>query len=108
MNGYYAQGVGPETAVLAAGWQSRLHRIQNGNTHDRVGYCLDVLDLFLAKAKAGREKDREFCSALMQYGYVQSQTAQELVTDMPIGNDEKKQLRARIQRWAKRVSDSSR
>jgi len=26
-NGYYAQGVGPDTAVLASGWQNRLHRI---------------------------------------------------------------------------------
>ncbi len=59
--GYYAQGVGPETATLPSDWMQRVHRIQNGNTNDRVGYCLDVLDLFLAKAAAGREKDREFC-----------------------------------------------
>src|SRR5256885_13162145 len=54
----------PDTAVLASGWQNRLHRIQNGNTNDRVGYCLDVLDLFLSKAQAGRDKDRVFCMAL--------------------------------------------
>lgn len=67
--GYYAQGVGPETAVLPKDWMQRLHRVQNSNTQDRIGYCLDVLDLFLAKAAAGREKDREFCMALLQYGY---------------------------------------
>ena len=50
--GYYAQGVGPETACLPAGWMQRVHRIQNRNTQDRIGYCLDVLDLFLAKAVA--------------------------------------------------------
>lgn len=44
--GYYAQGVGPDTAVLPSNWMSRVHRIQNGNTNDRVGYCLDVVDLF--------------------------------------------------------------
>lgn len=46
----------------------RVHRVQNSNTNGRVGYCLDVLDLFLAKAAAGREKDREFCMALFEYG----------------------------------------
>jgi hypothetical protein len=38
--GYYAQGVGPDTAILPADWMQRVHRIQNSNTHDRVGYCL--------------------------------------------------------------------
>ena len=65
-NGYYAQGVGPETAILPSGWFERVHRVQNSNTNGRVGYCLDVLDLFLSKAIAGREKDREFCRALMR------------------------------------------
>jgi hypothetical protein len=36
--GYYAQGVGPDTAVLPAGWMNRVHRIQNAATNDRVGY----------------------------------------------------------------------
>lgn len=53
--GYYAQGVGPETATLPKDWMQRVHRVQNSNTNDRVGYCLDVLDLFLAKAAAARE-----------------------------------------------------
>ena len=33
--GYYAQGVGPETACVPAGWMQRVHRIQNRNTQDR-------------------------------------------------------------------------
>ena len=82
--GYYAQGVGPETACLPADWMQRVHRIQNRNTQDRIGYCLDVLDLFLAKAVAAREKDREFCIALLQYGYVSLEAALALVGDMPL------------------------
>jgi len=31
-------------------------RVQSGNTSDRVGYCLDVCDLFLSKAAAGRDR----------------------------------------------------
>ncbi len=43
--GYYAQGVGPETAVLPAGWEDRLVRIDNPNTNGVAGLCLDVHDL---------------------------------------------------------------
>ncbi len=68
--GYYAQGVGPETATLPSGWIDRVHRLQNANTNDRVGYCLDVADLFMSKAAAGRDKDREFCAALIKYKQV--------------------------------------
>ena len=87
--------------VLASGWQNRLHRIQNGNTNDRVGYCLDVLDLFLSKAQAGRDKDRVFCMALMEHGHIQVDAALKLASSMPLGDDGKRQLRARIQRWFK-------
>lgn len=36
--GYYAQGVGPETAVLPLGWMERVHRVQGEGTNGRVGY----------------------------------------------------------------------
>jgi Nucleotidyltransferase of unknown function (DUF6036) len=84
--GYYAQGVGPETATLPKNWMQRVHRVQNRNTKDRVGYCLDVLDLFLAKAVAGREKHREFCMALFEYSYVTPVQVLKLVSTMPVGN----------------------
>ena len=102
-NGYYAQGVGPETAILPTGWFKRVHRLQNANTNSFVGYCLDPLDLFLSKAVAGRDKDRVFCCALIQHGYVTLPTLLELLTDMPLSPDERKQLKSRIVRWAKAV-----
>ena len=99
--GYYAQGVGPETACLPADWMQRVHRIQNRNTQDRIGYCLDVLDLFLAKAAAAREKDRGFCIALLQYGYVNLEAALALVGSMPLDVKAQQRLRATMRRWAK-------
>jgi len=80
---------------------SRVHRVQNIRTNDRLGYCLDILDLFLSKAAAGREKDREFCSALLSYGYLLPEEALEKIPIMPIGEEDKRRLRARIRRWAK-------
>ena len=101
--GYYAQGVGPETACLPTDWMQRVHRIQNRNTQDRVGYCLDVVDLFLAKAVAARDKDREFCIALLRHGYVQLDTALALVRGMPLDSKAQQALRATIRRWAKQA-----
>lgn len=98
-HGYYAQGVGPDTAVLPDGWQNRLHKIQNGNTDNRIGWCLDVVDLFMSKAVAAREKDRAFCCALLSFRHVQVQQAIDLVPSMPITEPDKKRLVARIRRW---------
>jgi hypothetical protein len=60
--GYYAQGVGEETARLPQGWKERLIVVQNENTRGARGLCLEVHDLLVAKAIAGREKDLSFLS----------------------------------------------
>lgn len=58
--GYYAQGVGPETALLPSGWESRLVAIHSENTRGATGYCLELHDLLSAKTLAGRDKDLRF------------------------------------------------
>jgi hypothetical protein len=58
--GYYAQGVGEETARLPEGWKDRLVIIQNENTRGVKGLCLEVHDLLVAKGIAGRDKDLAF------------------------------------------------
>jgi hypothetical protein len=58
--GYYAQGVGEETAILPQGWKQRLVVVQNQNTRGSKGLCLEVHDLLIAKAIAGRDKDFAF------------------------------------------------
>jgi hypothetical protein len=63
-HGYYAQGVGPDTATLPAGWRKRLVRVDNANTNGYAGLCLEVHDLAISKYVAGREKDFEFTRAL--------------------------------------------
>ena len=84
----------------------RKHRVQNANTNDRVGYCLDVADLFVSKAAAGRDKDREFCMALLEHAYVNPAQVLELVPHMPLGDDEQRKLRATIRRWAKTLREA--
>ena len=106
MNGVYAQGVGPETAILPRGWFDRVHRVQTEATGGRLGYCLDVPDLFMSKAAAGRPKDREFCMALISHAYVTVGQAIALVPDMPISGEMQRRLRATIHRWAKALRDA--
>ena len=64
--GYYAQGVVETTAVLPAGWQQRLVRFESPGTCGVAAWCLELHDLWISKAVAGREKDREFCRALLR------------------------------------------
>lgn len=69
--GYYAQGVIESTAVLPAGWQERLISFTTPRTGGVVARCLELHDLWISKAIAGREKDLEFCRSLLNRGLVE-------------------------------------
>jgi hypothetical protein len=75
--GYYAQGVGPDTAVLPKGWAERLVTVENDNTGGVEGLCLEVNDLAISKYVAGREKDLTFTRQLARQRYTDEQTLLE-------------------------------
>lgn len=97
-NGYYAQGVGPETALLPMGWLDRIVRVPDAAHDAGVGYCISPIDLFMSKAAAGREKDQVFCMALLEHRYLGASQALAMVPSMP-EEVNKRQLAARIRRW---------
>ena len=84
--GYYAQGVGPETAVLPKGWENRLIKIQNQNqnTDLKIGYCLDTHDLAASKLAAARDKDREFVMSMIEHGFIVRETLCERLEGLPL------------------------
>ena len=82
--GYYAQGVGPETATLPASWRTRLRKIAGPATHGVTGHCLDPHDLALAKYAAARPKDRDFNRVMIQNGYLKRATVLKLLDEMPL------------------------
>jgi hypothetical protein len=96
--GYYAQGVGPETALLPVGWESRLVKIQNQNTDLKIGYCLEPHDLAASKLAAGRDKDWPFVQTLLSHQLVHAAVLQERICTLPIPEDKKDQL----SRWVAR------
>lgn len=74
--GYYAQGVTPQTAILPKGWEKRLVPFRTPQTHGVTALCLEIHDLWVSKALAGRPKDIEFCRALTKEGLVNPKTLQ--------------------------------
>jgi len=70
--GYYAHGVGPETARAPAGWEQRLVaiRVETGRGGVATGWCLEAHDLVLAKCAASRERDWEYAETAVSAGLV--------------------------------------
>jgi hypothetical protein len=66
--GYYAHGVGRETAILPARWRERATIVQSEATGGVIGICPHPSDLAVSKLAAGREKDFEFVAALLRHG----------------------------------------
>jgi hypothetical protein len=77
--GYYADGVGPETAVLPEGWKGRRSVIEVRTLRDArvLGWCLEPHDLLVSKYVAGREKDLTYCSAVIRLAIVSKETLKE-------------------------------
>lgn len=95
--GVYAQGVSETTAVVAPGWRDRLVRYESPSTNGVVAWCLELHDLWLAKAVAGRPKDREYCDALLRRGLVDRATLRERLAALRgIDRSEREAISTRI------------
>jgi hypothetical protein len=83
--GYYAHGVGPETAKnLPKGWEQRLIAIKNPNTRGVTGWCVEIHDLVIGKYVSGREKDYEFNTRAISDGLVSEGMLLERINDLDI------------------------
>lgn len=96
--GYYAQGVGQETAILPRGWRERLVRIANPNTRGITGLCLEVNDLAISKYVAGREKDLQFTRELARHGMTDIATLLDRHRDTAMPKELRALVKARIER----------
>lgn len=80
--GYYLQGVGPETAVLAPGWQERLVKVTHPSMGGGTAFCLDPVDLLAAKCAAGREKDLAFVQVALRSGRVEATAVESRIAEL--------------------------
>ena len=105
--GYYGQGVSERTAHLPQGWRDRLAPYEDSGTAGCVAYCLEIHDLWLSKAWAGREKDVSFCDTMAEQGLVDPNVLRDRLPQMPGLSDDRRQLMiARIAR-AERLCPNS-
>jgi uncharacterized nucleotidyltransferase DUF6036 len=99
--GYYAHGVGPETAKAPAGWQNRLVSVEIpprvAQQAGVVALCLEAHDLVLAKCVGGRERDWEFASAAIDADLVQVEELLRRVADLPEPPADRAHIRAMIE-----------
>jgi hypothetical protein len=65
--GYYAHGVGAETATLPARWRERAVTVRSDATAGVTGICPHPSDLAISKLAAWREKDQDFVAALLRH-----------------------------------------
>ena len=80
--GYYAHGVGAETATLPARWRDRAVIIRSESTAGVIGICPDPSDLAISKLAAWREKDREFIASVLRHGITTTAEIEERLTEL--------------------------
>jgi len=95
--GYYAHGVGPETAKAPAGWTDRLIRVEIpprvGQEDGVIAFCLEAHDLVLSKCVAGRDRDWDFARDALKAGLVEIDELLLRVGDLPIDRADQMYLR---------------
>lgn len=91
-HGFGIDGVDLTTVALPDGWRERLVRVQSSNTAapsgkpQYIGWCLDPHDLCAAKLVAGREKDGNFVSALLEARLIHREVLGERLTSMQLAH----------------------
>lgn len=100
--GYYADGVGVETAVLPEGWERRLVPIYGPGTAGNTGWGLEIHDLLISKAVAGREKDGAYVRTALAYGLADVQTLRERLVQTSVDPPTRAVVAARIDAAARK------
>jgi hypothetical protein len=77
--GYYADGVGPETAILPRGWRDRAIPYTTPAAPDVTAICPGLPDLAVSKLCAGREKDRDWLRAAFGAGLLTPESVTALL-----------------------------
>lgn len=103
--GYYAHGIGPQTALLPENWKERAVLIANNNTNGYRGICLHPLDIAISKIAAGRPKDLEYVDILLTRQLVDRSRIRQIVID-ELPQDTQPTVLDRFERIAGKTEDS--
>ncbi|MFL5833959.1 MAG: DUF6036 family nucleotidyltransferase [Solirubrobacterales bacterium] len=99
--GYYAHGVGPETAKAPAGWENRLIALsippRAASNKGATALCLEAHDLILAKCARGEARDWEFAQDALAAGLVSLPSLLGLIDDLPLPEDRRSYVRRMLE-----------
>jgi uncharacterized nucleotidyltransferase DUF6036 len=95
-HGFWLDPVGPETAKLPPGWESRLVEVKSPNTEGAIGWCLEVHDLATSKLLAARKKDLDFVRALLRHGLIRGETLRSRLAGMTLPGDQMARTQQRL------------
>lgn len=105
--GYYAHGVGPETAKAPSGWQDRLVRREIppriASTRTTIAWCLEAHDLVLSKCVRGEERDWGYAADALKAEIVDPDTLLARVPALPVESE----LRDHIDRTLRSLAAAS-
>jgi hypothetical protein len=90
--GFYVHGLSLNAAILPRGWKGRLVRVQNENTRQCIGWCVEAHDLAVSKLAAFREKDRSFVRVLLMEKLVDEETLVSRFRSAPVPPADRKRL----------------
>lgn len=101
--GYYVHGVGFETATFPANWSTRCSRVPVGHPTVNV-ICPEIHDLAASKLAAGRPKDFNYVTILIERDFVDTQKLLRRIGKLPVAAEQRAQLRAWVGAVAHRLS----
>ena len=101
LHGFYVQGVGQRTATLPSGWRDRLVAVSNEATLGRTGLCLEIHDLCISKLVADRDKDRAFCTAVIEHGLAEVEVLRARLADTDVDSITRARIEARLDQAAR-------
>lgn len=96
-NGYYAHGVGPETAKAPEEWEERLVRVEipprAGQASGAIALCLEAHDLVLAKCVRGDSRDWQFARDALAADLVQIEELLGRTESLPVSASDERRIR---------------
>ena len=95
-HGFYVHGLSIEAAILPIGWEARAIRVQNSNTRDNIGWCIEAHDLAASKLVAYRNKDLDFVRVLLQRRLIKATKLRLRIGQLPEqASDPERKIRLR-------------
>lgn len=105
--GYYAQGVGFETATLPKDWEKRCMAIDNENTDGCIAYCVELHDTCISKYVANRDKDHRYIAECIKNNLIDKNVLLERLNLTDIDDSQLNMIKKKIDRDFEIVSPKS-